>query len=214
MLSDVKRRYDGAGRGAQSAGTRQRIIDAARTLMLERGYRSTTVADIATEAGVNVDTLYALVGRKPAILREIVEQSISGVDHAVPAEARDYVAAIRAEPDGARKLSIYAAAVRHIQGRLAPIARVIQEAAPSEPSVAALWHDIGERRAENMRSFVGDVAAATPLREDLTVERAADVVWTLNSSDVYLLLTADRGWTPDQYEVWLSDTWRRLLFDA
>ena len=214
MSSDVKRRYDAGGRQAKSAETRQRIIDAARTLMLERGYRSTSVAAIASEADVNVDTLYALVGRKPAILREIIEQSISGVDHAVPAEARGYVAAVRAEPDGARKLSIYASAVRHIQARLAPIARVVREAAPSEPSVAALWHEIGERRAANMRSFVRDVAAATPLREGLSVERAADIVWTLNSTDVYLLFTADRGWTPDDFEQWLGDTWRRLLLDV
>jgi hypothetical protein len=26
-----------------------------------------------------------------------------------------------------------------------------------------------------------------------------------------VLLTAERGWTPDRYEHWLADTWRRLL---
>ncbi len=131
MPRAVKRRYDASSRKAQSAATRQRIIDAARTLMLQRGYRATSVANIAAKANVNVDTLYALVGRKPTILREIVEQAISGADHAVPAEQRDYVAAIRAEPDAARKLAIYASAVRHTQARLAPIARIIREAAPS-----------------------------------------------------------------------------------
>jgi hypothetical protein len=129
----------------------------------------------------------------------------------VPAEERDYVAAIRAEPDAGVKLRTYAAAVRATQERLAPVVRIVQEAAPSEPDVAALWHQITERRAENMRRFVEDVQAAAPLRPELTIERAADIVWTLNSTDVYLLVTDGRGWSPEEYERWLGDTWVTLL---
>ena len=90
MVRDVKRRtYDTTRRQAQSAETRQRILGAARRLILERGYRATKIADIATEAGVNVDTVYALVGRKPVLLRELIEQAIAGTDHPVIAEERD-----------------------------------------------------------------------------------------------------------------------------
>jgi len=211
MARNVKRSYDGAGRRAQSEATRQRIIDTARSLMLERGYRRTSVADIAAAASVNVDTLYQLVGRKASILREIVEQAISGEDQAVPAEERDYVVAVRAEPDARQKLRIYASAVRRTQHRLAPIVRVILEAAPSEPGVAALWHEITERRAANMRTFIADVAQASPLRDGLSQDKAADIVWTLNSTDVYLLMTSDRGWSSEEFEEWLGDAWERLL---
>ena len=211
MARNVKRSYDGSGRRAQSEATRQRIIDTARSLMLERGYRRTSVADIAAAASVNVDTLYQLVGRKASILREIVEQAISGEDHAVPAEERDYVVAVRAEPDARQKLRIYASAVRRTQHRLAPIVRVILEAAPSEPGVAALWHEITERRAANMRTFIADLAQASPLRDGLSQDKAADIVWTLNSTDVYLLMTSDRGWSPEEFEEWLGDAWERLL---
>jgi AcrR family transcriptional regulator len=186
---EVKRRsYDASGRRARSAETRQRIIHAARSLMLTDGYRATSLAGIAASAGVNVDTVYELVGRKPVIVRELIEQAVSGTDHPVPAEERDYVLAIRAEPDPRRKLAIYAAAVRRTQQRLAPLFRVIREAMPSEPEVTAVWNEISARRAANMRTFITDVNTTGALREDLTVERAADIVWTLNSSDVYLLL--------------------------
>ena len=205
------RPYDGAKRQAASNEKRQRIIDAARRLMLERGYRRASLADIAAEAGAHVDTVYQLVGRKPQLLREVLEQAISGEARAVPAEERDYVAAIRAEPDAAAKLRTYAGALRHTQQRLAPVVRIVNEAAPSEPEVAALWHEITERRAANMRRFVEDVQEAAPLRPGLTVDRAADIVWTLNSTDVYLLLTDGRGWTPEEYERWLGDTWVTLL---
>src|ERR1017187_6197387 len=104
MVRDVKRRtYDTTRRQAQSAETRQRILGAARRLILERAHRATKIPDIATEAGVNVDTVYALVGRKPVLLRELIEQAIAGTDHPVIAEERDYVKAMLQEPDPAEK---------------------------------------------------------------------------------------------------------------
>lgn len=43
---------------------------------------------IAGTAGVSVDTVYASVGRKPALLKELVETSLSGTEVAVPAHER------------------------------------------------------------------------------------------------------------------------------
>src|ERR1700736_4429426 len=98
MEKEVKRRvYDSRRRREQSSDTKRRILEAARVLMLGNGYRATTIAAVAASAGVNVDTVYALVGRKPLLLRELIEQAISGTDHAVVAEERDYVAAMQAE---------------------------------------------------------------------------------------------------------------------
>jgi AcrR family transcriptional regulator len=209
---DVKRRsYDNTGRRAESLATRQRIIDATRQLMLERGYRATTVAAIARAAGVHVDTVYELVGRKPVLVRELIEQALSGTDHAVPAEDRPYVAAIRAEPDPRRKIALYAAAVRAMQARLAPLVLAVRDASATEPEAREVWRQLSDRRATNMRTFVRDLQAAGGLREGLSIEEAADSVWATNSSDMYLLLTVDRGWSPDRYERWLTDTWHRLL---
>jgi hypothetical protein len=47
----------------------------------------------------------------------------------------------------------------------------------------------------------------------LSVNDGADTVWVMNSPEVYLLLTVDRGWSPARYERWLADSWRRLLLD-
>src|SRR4051812_49136934 len=111
---DRRRSYDRAGRRAASASTRRAILEAAHASLVRRGYRATTIAGIAEDAGVHVATVYELVGRKPVLLRELLEMAISGVDHALPAEQRSYVVAMRAEPDPARKLAIYAGAMRAI----------------------------------------------------------------------------------------------------
>jgi AcrR family transcriptional regulator len=212
MPRSVKRSYDASARQARSADTRQRIVDAAGTLFREHGYRATTVAALADAAGVNVDTVYALVGRKPELLRELIEQAISGTDRAVPAEERPHIVALRAEPDPARKLEIYAQAIAETQPRLAPLVRAVREAG-AEPEVRDLWQEISDRRAVNMRRLIADLAAVDGLRPELDPEDAADTVWALNSPELFAMLTGERGWTTERYGRWLATTLVRILVE-
>ncbi|HEX7797596.1 MAG TPA: helix-turn-helix domain-containing protein [Vicinamibacterales bacterium] len=206
-----KRTYDASSRREAAQATRQSILDAARRQFLEKGYAATTIPEIARAAGIAVDTVYAAVGKKPALFRLLVEAAISGSDGAVPAEERDYVRAIRKEADAARKLQLYAAALRRIQPRLAPLFRVLQGAAPLDPELEALWKGIAQRRAKNMRLLARDLAATGRLRPDLSVGTAADIIWSMNSPEFYLLLVEQRGWSPNAFERWLGDAWIRLL---
>jgi AcrR family transcriptional regulator len=206
-----RRRYDATRRREAAARTRRAILDTARRLFVERGYATTTMAAIATEAGVALDTVYASVGPKAALFRLLLETAISGQEHAVPAEERDYVRRFQAEPDPARKLTIYAGAVTRIQARLAPLFVVAREAAPSDAGLGALWREIGARRAANMRLLAQNLAATGRLRPELAVDDVADVVWTMNSSEFYVLLVLERGWPPERFEFWLADAWQRLL---
>jgi AcrR family transcriptional regulator len=207
----AKRAYDAAGRRAQSAETRQRIIAAARTLILECGYRATTIAAVARAADVNADTVYELVGRKPTLLRELIEQAVSGTDRPVDAEEREYVKAIGAARDPIRKLALYARAMKEIHARLAPLLLALRDASSTEPEAKAVWQEISNRRAANMRKFVGEIRDVGGLRAGLSIAEAADTVWVTNSPEVYVLLTVDRGWSPARYERWLAETWGRLL---
>ncbi len=100
---------------------------------------------------------------------------------------------------------------RTILPRLAPLVHVLQAASGVEPELNALWREISERRARNMKLFAADLAKTGALRPDLSVEEAADVVWAMNSPELYVLLVNGRGWTPERYERWLADSWRQLL---
>ena len=209
MPGPVKRRYNASRRRQAAARTRAAILDAARELFTERGYAATPMTAIADRAGVALDTVYASAGRKPDLARLLIETAISGTDQAIPAEQRDYVQAIRAAPDASTKIAIYAAAVTTIAPRLALALGIIQQAAPAEPELARLWAEIAERRAANMRRFVADLASVHPLRLD--PDQAADIVWATNAAELYQLLVGQRGWSPQRYERFLTDTWHRLL---
>ncbi len=208
------RPYDNRARRSRSEATRQRILDAARDTMVRRGYQGTNIADVAAAAGVHIDTIYRLVGPKAIVLRELIERAISGRDQAVDAEDREYVKAIRAEPDPARKLMIYAGAMGPIQARLGPLFLALRDAATTEPEAKQVWQEISRRRAANMRKLVEDLNAAGGLRADLSIDDAADIIWATNSAEVYVMLTVERGWPPQRYQEWLADTWCRLLLPA
>jgi AcrR family transcriptional regulator len=209
MPGSVKRRYDATRRREAAARTRAAILDAARELFTERGYTATSMSAIAERAGVALDTVYAAAGRKPELARLLIETAISGSGQAIPAEQRDYVRAIQAAPDARAKIAVYAAAMAAIAPRLAPVLGIIQQAARDEPELAALWNQISERRAANMRLFVANLATAAPLRLD--PDQAADVVWATNAAELYQLLAGQRGWSRERYERFLADTWQRLL---
>ena len=213
MSDDVKppRTYRSARRAGAAISTRHAILAAARELFISNGFASTTVAEIARRAGVNVDTLYAVVGRKPAILRELVETGISGQDHSVPAEDRDYVRAIRVAPAAGDKIDRYAAAVADMGPRTAPIFRALRDAATTDPQCAALYAEITQRRANNMRLFAADLRGTGELRTDILDDEVADIIWAMNSHEYYLLLVDQRGWTPARFQKHLADAWRRLL---
>ena len=180
-------------------------------LIVRDGYRAATITAIASAAEVNVDTVYELVGRKPVLLRELIEEAISGTDHPVVAEERAHIVAMLAERDPAAKLAIYAHALADTHRRLAPLFAAARDAASTEPEAAQVWREISERRAANMRKLVADVRAGLDGPFELPLERAADVAWALNAPELYLMLTGERGWSPLEYERFVADAMHRLL---
>lgn len=209
-----RRRYDSSARRAAAEMTRRKILDCARTLFLENGYAATTMPAIARAAEVALDTVYASVGTKAELFRLLVEAALAGRDEAITADERDYVRAIRAEPDAARKLRIYATALSEIQPRLAPLFQVLQAAASLDSDLKALWQEISRRRAANMRLLSENLAATGRVRAELSASTVADILWSMNSPEFYLLLVDQRGWSAEAFGLWLADAWIRLLLKS
>jgi AcrR family transcriptional regulator len=205
------RRYHSPRRAEQAAQTRRAVLAAARDLFVGQGYAATTVAEIAREARVAVDTVYATVGRKPALLREVLETAISGGDAAVPADERDYVARVRAAASAHDKITAYVTGLVDVQRRLAPVYLALHDAAGADTESAALWKTIAERRAQNMRRFAADLRATGELRADLTDDDVADIVWSMNGTEYWVLLVGNRGWSAERFAAYLIDAWSRLL---
>ena len=94
---------------------------------------------------------------------------------------------------------------------LLPAVQVAREAASAHPEIGALWQEISERRARNMRELARNLQASGSLRPDLSIDDVGDVLWALNAPEFYSLLLRERAWDLDRFERWLADSWKRLL---
>ena len=121
------------GRRARKAlVTRRRVLDAAETLFVRDGYAATTIAAIAEEADVAVQTVYAVFGNKRAILSELLAIRVVG-DDAVPLQSREQWQAIEREPDPRRQLALLAALATQIGNRIGGLYQALAGAAGSRP---------------------------------------------------------------------------------
>ena len=204
------RRYESPVRAEQAARTRTAVLRAARSLFTTRGYGATSVADIARRARVSVDTVYASVGRKPDLLLAVHDMILGASDEPLPAEERDYVRAVRAAPTAEAKIRIYADALGEVLPRTVPLVLALREAGRTDSRCRTVADDLDTRRAANMRRFAGELRATGRLRDDLTDEDVADLVWSMNDAAYFELMRA-RGRTPQEFADVLADVWTRTL---
>jgi AcrR family transcriptional regulator len=194
---NTRRRYDSSGRRERARQTRDHIVDAAEDLFLTGGYAATTVAAIAAAARVSVETIYKGFGGKPGLVRAIVEKGLAGAGP-VPAEQRSD--RIRdTEPDPRWILSAWGAFTTEIGPRTGPVITLAQDAAASDPEIAALLEELSATRHERMTLNARGLSDAGHLRPGITIGEAADILWTYSAPELYDLLVRQRGWSAGQY---------------
>ena len=118
-------------------------------LFLSNGYGATSIRAIADEAGVAVQTVYAVFGNKRQLVIELVENAVTGDDDLAAVTERPETQAIRAEPDPRRRAQLGAALSRKIIERVLPVFKITSDAAAVDPDFAELNQAmIARRRAE------------------------------------------------------------------
>ncbi len=153
------RTYRSPRREEQAAATRQAVLRRRSGPVHAAGYAATTVADIARDAGVSVDTVYASVGRKPELLLAVHDMALAGGDAPVAAADRDYVAAMRQAPTAAAKLDVYARALAARLPQVVPLGEAMQRAAEDDAACRAVWEGLQARRLANMRRLAEELRA-------------------------------------------------------
>jgi AcrR family transcriptional regulator len=205
------RRYDNRFRAQQAERTRAAILAAARRLITERGYAATSVRDIAEAAGVSFPTVYAAVGTKPAILSALWDIAVAGDDDPIPMAERPQVKTAEADPDPRVTLAAFAHQITMASARTAPLLRVIDEAAGASPEIAALAEKTRAELHAGVTRLARNLHDRGALRPDLTVAKAADILWMLAGGVVHHALIDQRGWSEAEAEEWLATSLSRLL---
>ena len=212
MTGESKRSYDARRRRERAEqerqATRRRVVEAARTLFLERGYVATTVADIAQEAGVALQSVYKVGHSKADLLHQVRDLAVAGDDQQVMLVDRPEFVAIRAEADPDRQVEMLASLVATTMERLAPVWVAYREAAAVDAKAAANLVTAHQRRHHTFTNVIGEIPEHR-LRHSR--EESTDTAWAIASPDVYLLLQSVLEWDADRYAEWMSRTLADLL---
>jgi AcrR family transcriptional regulator len=206
MPAKKTRAYDATARRARAEeerrATRRRVVDAARHLFLTNGYPGTTMVDIATEAGVALQSVYTAAKSKADLLQLVVDTVVAGDDEPVQITDRDPFQAIGDEPDPVRQVEMIAALIASTQERSASVQVVFRQAAAVDDTIADNLDAELQRRHATFVTIIGMIPEEH-LRHSR--EESADLAWAIGSSEVFLLLRRRRGWDADHYVRTLTD---------
>ena len=199
------RRYSTELRTEQTAVAQRLILASAGRLFIEKGYLGTTLAAVAAAAGVSVQTVYNVVGGKPALLKAVYDVTLAGDDEPVPIGDRPNFRAMQEATDGREMLARYAGIGRQLSERVLPlVTKLLAQAASGDPDLQAFADTIEGERATGTTMMAGAISERFGLRDGLTVQDAADILWTLTSPDLADRLVNRRGWGWDKTEAWLG----------
>jgi AcrR family transcriptional regulator len=203
------RPYEGAARQARTRRTRAAVVEAARSLFVERGYAATTIEAISDRSDTPQATVYRLFSSKLGILKAVLDVSVGGDDEVVAMADRPQVLALVSDEDPKTQLAGFAALLRQVMARVGSVHRILADAARSDDDAASLLAEIARQRHAGQRRIAHSLARSGALLPELRERDAADIIHALASPEVYGLLVFDRGWSSERYEKWL----RSILID-
>jgi AcrR family transcriptional regulator len=182
---EVSARYRGEMRYKAGIETRDRILEATRSLLARDGLEGTTIKAICDEAGVLPGSFYNLFDSKEEAILSVVRQAIEAVDPDPAHEGRDtledlvkaFVQFMEEDADlarvyiriavsgGGNNTELKGRVLRHHENRVGRFADAMQRAAPTADATEL------ERRAETLVSALNGIALHRVLDSEF------DVAW-------------------------------------
>ena len=212
MPKAVKRRYTSTRRDEQARETRLRIVGAARGLIVTKGYGRTTLAEIAQEAGVAVETVYAAFGNKATLLRQTWYVDFRGDEEDVPLFERAEMQGILDEPDLATRIRRHAAFITATNRRIGPLTAALEGAAASEPVAAEMLAEFSKRRLGAATKYAKSAEATGRL--GVSQAECRDVLFATMDGTLWRRLVVERGWSDERYADWLGSLWIAQLVSS
>jgi len=209
---ELARSYVSPVREAAARATERRILDAAEQLFVEQGYGPASIASIARAAGVSKQTVYNSCGSKADLLKRLYDVRLVGDAEPVAFADREDVKEVGGRTDPRDLLTGYGRLAGEILERLGPVMSVVLAgAAAGDPDLRRHIATTDAERLTGAEGWAQQLAALGALRPGLTVDRASDIIWAINSVQTWDLLVRRRGWNTREYAAWLGDALADVL---
>jgi AcrR family transcriptional regulator len=208
MSNPPKRHYESSQRRDAADVTQARILNAAKAMFSRRGIDKVTIAEIAERAGVAGSTVYALFSSKVGILRALMKASLFGPRY----QAAQALLANVTDP--ARLVEVTAHVARTIYESESRELGMLRGASSLSPELRKLEAEFEDIRFEMQKERIELLFAEGLARSGLDIAKARRIMWMYTSRDIYRMLVHDSGWSPDEYQAWLSETLTGALLET
>jgi AcrR family transcriptional regulator len=184
------------------------MLDSARGLFLRSGFASTTVAAIASEAGVSQETVYKTFGGKTGLVEALYRQGLLGRGP-VPAYQRSD--SLRTNPDPYDVTYGWSRLAMEVGPAISPLYLLVRDAALVDPGLGDLLREMDDDRYVRMTENARYLDEAGHLRDGVDLETAADLMWSVTSPEMFELLVVRRGWSLERWADYIYSTVSGLL---
>jgi AcrR family transcriptional regulator len=198
-------------RAQRKAETETRLIHAATQLFLQRGYAATTLADVAAYAGLAARTLYLRFATKADLLQRCVGVAIAGDAEPIAIADRSWMTDAMTASTLHERIQKMASITATLMDRAGPLLAVAQQAAATEPAIAAAAQAGRDDTRHTLAKFWQKMAGDGLLPDECDLGWLTDTATLLAHADTYLLITKTTAWDITTYQTWLATTWTRLV---
>ena len=153
---------------------RQRILDAARTLILNHGIEELSMRKLAQESGLALRTIYNLFGNKEKVVLAIFEQGTQGIEKALEDVERSMC-------EGEWQASYYITLIKAMEAVFFDNQKILKSAIQASISLRRMGsgaaHEMHQRRIKKFLNTLQTAVKKELIWGDLDLETAAVLMY-------------------------------------
>jgi AcrR family transcriptional regulator len=178
---------------SENSETRDRILDAAWTLLEEKAGSGVRMSDIARQAGISRQAVYLHFPTRAELLVAVTRH----IDRVKDTDKR--LEASRNAAGGIERLDAFIDAWGNYIPEIHGVARALIAMKDTDEAAAAAWDDRMQAVRHGCEAAVQALDEDGLLRPENSLRQSIDILWTLLSVANWEQLTGACGWTQAQY---------------
>jgi AcrR family transcriptional regulator len=190
-----------------SAGSRERVLDAALKLIRRRGDASVTMAQIARAARLSRQAVYLLFADRADLMVALAGH----VNESLGLPAR--IQRVMNARTGIGMLEAFVSMQAEGNPAVWAVARAIDAVRRTDAAAERAWQSRLKSRLDGCRVIVSRLQADGSLRRGLDPSIAADLLWTMTSLRTWEDLVLEREWSPGQYQRYVTNLLLETISD-
>ncbi len=185
--------------------TRNRILDAAWSLLESNQGSGVRMSDIAKQAGISRQALYLHFKTRSKLLIATVRY----IDEIKEVEAR-FDACCHAK-SGSEKLDLFITAWGNYIPEIYPVAKALLAMKDTDKAASSAWDDRMQAVREGCKAIIMSLKDEQLFSLEYNCEQATDILWTMLSVRNWEQLTIECDWSQKKYIKTMKSLTQRVL---